>query len=419
MAYMSSQRFYDAVIFVEIKNGRWSNPINITPQLQSDGDQYVTSLSLDGTTMYLSKTGVDDADIMVSYYQSNRWTRSENIGKPVNSKYFESHASISPDGKTLYFLSNRKGSIGQMDIFKSVLNENGKWSEPENLGTRINTILNEDTPVIGKDGKTLYFSSQGHSNIGGYDIFTSTLNDDGTWSEPVAMPYPLNTTDDNLFFQPGIESNTGYMARIEKDGLGGSDIYMIRLSEEPMIAEEMTEPVEEIAEAPDTTKFTEEVVEEVVEEVIEIEEPIKEQPVTTAKYHIKPIFFDFDSWTITDISKSKLDEIKTLMDNFTEFNLKVMGHTDSKGPDSYNQYLSEQRARSVFNYLVANGVDKSRLSITGYGEKQPAALNTTADGKDSVKGRQLNRRVEFKISVKPSDMIIIDPIAVPDELKIK
>ena len=415
IAFMSAQRFYDAVIFVEVNNGRWSNPINITPQIQSDGDQYVTSLSADGKTMFLIRSNIEDADIMVSTYESRRWTRSQNIGKPINTKYFESHASISPDGKKLYFVSNRKESIGGMDIFVSDLDENGKWSEPSNLGKSINTNLNEDSPIIGNNGKTLFFSSQGHSSIGGYDIFKSTLKEDGTWSEPVSLPYPLNTADDNLFYYPLNEEFEGYMARIEPDGMGGEDIYKIYLSEEPF-----EEVVAEVTD-PDTT--TTEELAEVTEDVIDQEEEvIADEPeviIPSAKYYIKPIFFAFDSYVIDDISKRKLKDIKTLMDNYKELNLKVLGHTDSKGPDAYNQYLSEQRCKAVFKYLINEGVDEKRLELIGYGESKPAAMNETPDGKDSVKGRQLNRRVEFKISVNHEDMIIVEPVPVPENLKIK
>jgi outer membrane protein OmpA-like peptidoglycan-associated protein len=424
VAFMSAQRFYDAVIFVEVNNGRWSNPINITPQIQSDGDQYVTSLSADGNTMYLIRSNIEDADIMVSTYESRRWTKSENLGKPINTKYFESHASIAPDGKSLYFVSNRKESTGGMDIFVSELGENGDWSEPKNLGSSINTILNEDSPVVGKDGKTLYFSSQGHSSIGGYDIFKSTINDDGTWSEAIALPYPLNTTDDDLFFTPLEDGFEGYMARIEPDGLGGQDIYKVMLSEEPfeeVVAEVVEEVVEEISPVSPDTVMEEEITdaEEPVEELTEtvVEEP--EEIVPTAKYYIKPIFFAFDSYVIDEISKTKLKEIKSLMDTYKELNLKVLGHTDSKGPDAYNQYLSEQRCKAVFKYLINEGVDENRLELVGYGESKPAAMNETPDGKDSVKGRQLNRRVEFKISVKHEDMIIVEPVPVPENLKIK
>ncbi len=236
MAFMSSRKFYDAVYFVRKLNNQWTNPVNITPQLQSDGDQYVCSLSHDGKQMFLVKITNFDSDIMVSDFDQMTWSKSRNIGKPVNSKFFESHASLSPDGKELYFTSNRTGGFGEMDIYVSKKTPTGEWGEPANLGKTINTEFNEDSPFLSQDGKRLYFSSQGHNTIGGYDIFYSNLNDDGSWSEPVPEPYPLNTTDDDLFYYP-ISNDEGYLTRYEPDGFGSGDIYDVRISTEAPTAE--------------------------------------------------------------------------------------------------------------------------------------------------------------------------------------
>ena len=183
-------------------NNRWSNPVNLTPQVGSDGDAYPTSISRDGTTIYLVRSSDFDADIYISHFEHETWSKMKKLDKPVNSKYYETHASISPDGKTLYFTSNRKDGLGGMDIYYSTLDKKGKWSDPVNLGPVINTPYNEETPFICDDGITLYFSSQGHEGMGGFDIFKSQKQSDGNWSEPVNIGYPLNTTDDNLFFYP-------------------------------------------------------------------------------------------------------------------------------------------------------------------------------------------------------------------------
>ena len=134
MAFMSERKFYDAVYFVRKLNGRWTNPVNITPQIQSDGDQFVCSLSPNGKQMFLVKISNFDSDIMVSDYSGMTWSKSINIGKPVNSKFFESHASLSPDGTKLYFTSNRTGGYGEMDIYVSGKTPSGEWGEPVNLG---------------------------------------------------------------------------------------------------------------------------------------------------------------------------------------------------------------------------------------------------------------------------------------------
>lgn len=432
IAYMSEQRFYDAIFYMEIVNRRFTNPNNITPQIQSDGDQYVTALSYDGTKMLLTKISSFDADIMISNYEARRWSKSENIGKPINSKFFESHASFSPDGKTLFFTSNRKESLGGMDIFYSELNEKGEWSEPRNLGSTINTSLNEDTPFMCRDGKALFFSSQGHETIGGYDIFYSLKDDEGNWTKPEPLPYPLNTTDDDLFFFPTCQEGegiSGYMTLIEPDGLGSGDIYRVNLETPKLVAEEeMEEEVkEQIPEPEEVIEVVEpplvpdvEEIEQAEEMVEEVEEVVAEEPVEEMRmYKVKPIFFRFDSYELSSNATEKLDEIAKVMTEFQQIKLEIQGHTDAMGPEVYNQYLSEKRAESVKNYLVSKGVEESRLTTIGLSENQPTAINTNPDGSDNFRGRKLNRRVEFELDPGILEQVEIEAVEVPDNLKIK
>ncbi|MBE0653349.1 MAG: OmpA family protein [Bacteroidales bacterium] len=416
MAYMSEQRFYDAAFYVAIENGRFTTPINITPQIESDGDQYVTGLNSDGTKMLLTKISAFDADIMISNYEARRWQKSQNIGKPINSKFFESHACFSPDENTIYFTSNRKESLGGMDIFYSQKGPDGKWSEPVNAGETINTPLNEESPFMCSDGKTLYFSSQGHSTSGGYDIFVTQLQEDGSWTEPEALPYPFNTTDDDIFFYPLCDHNAGYMTRFEPDGFGSGDIYKVGM----VTLEEMAE--ETLEEAIEETEAAEEVTETVPEGFI-LEEteilPVEEQTrLPERAYRIKPVFFEFDSYALSQMAMDRLDEIAEVMNTFQEIKIEIQGHTDSKGPDSYNQILSERRAGAVRKYLLEKGIDPNRLTAKGYSESVPVAINQNPDGTDSFKGRKLNRRVEFKIDPGIQDYLEIEPVEVPDDLKL-
>jgi outer membrane protein OmpA-like peptidoglycan-associated protein len=435
MAYMSEQRFYDAIYYMEIVNGRFTNPNNITPQIESDGDQYVTALSYDGTKMLLTKVSSFDADIMVSNYEARRWSKSENLGKPVNSKFFESHASFSPDGKTIFFASNRKESLGGMDIFYSELNEDGEWSEPKNLGPTVNTALNEDTPFMCRDGIALFFSSQGHETIGGYDIFYTVKDDQGNWTKPQSLPYPLNTTDDDLFFFPTCiagEGISGYMTLIEPEGLGSGDIYRVSLeTPELAVEEEPEEPVIEVVEeeiAEEVIEVTEPALEpevEKIEEAAEIVEKAEEVLAEETKqeemrmYKVKPIFFRFDSYELSSNAIEKLDEIAEVMKSYEQIKLEIQGHTDAMGPDVYNQYLSEKRAESVKNYLVSKGVSESRLTTIGLSESLPAAINSNPDGSDNFLGRKLNRRVEFELDPGIMDEVEVEPVDVPENLKIK
>jgi hypothetical protein len=173
IAYMTKQRFYDAVMISHKVKGKWTEPDNITPSIQSDGNQYVCSLSPDGKTLFLSKEDNFNSDIYTSQFDGTTWSVSKPLGKEINTKFWESHASITADGKYLYFSSNRKTlSKGGTDIFVSKM-VGGLWQPAENLGGVINTEWNEDAPFISPDGNTLYFSSQGHEGYGGYDIYYS------------------------------------------------------------------------------------------------------------------------------------------------------------------------------------------------------------------------------------------------------
>ncbi len=216
MVYVVRQKFYDAIFYTQRANDQWNQPRNITTELRSDGNQYPVYISPDGKTILLSYIFGDNSDIYISQFQNKRWSSSVPLSKTINTKYWESHACMTADGNMLYFTSNRPGTIGGIDIFVSELLPNNQWSEPINLGQPINTSLNEETPFISPTGDTLYFSSQGHESIGGFDIFYSIKNEDGTWSDPINMGFPINTTDDDLFYFP-ISKTKGYQARYIPD----------------------------------------------------------------------------------------------------------------------------------------------------------------------------------------------------------
>ena len=414
MAYMTAQKFYDAVFFVKKVNGTWTNPINITPQIESDGNQYVSSLSFDGTKLFLVRIDNFDGDILISDYSMGRWNPSRSIGKTINTKYFESHASLSPDGKTLFFTSNRIGGLGGMDIYTSAIAENGEWSEPVNIGSTINTPLNEESPFVSSDGKTLYFSSQGHSTIGGYDVFTSDLQNNKTWSVPKPLPYPLNTTDDDLFFFPDNQKNGGYITLYEEAGLGEGDIYYMKIipAEEALVADK---PVE-------TVGITEKPVENpVTTETLSVVEPVvvAEEKPTSLQYSIKPIFFGFDSFTLTDAAKEKLGDLTKAMQEYPLLSIEIRGYTDALGSFEYNQILSEKRAKAVTAYITSKGIDPSRLKIKGFSESENIAINAYADGKDALEGRKFNRRVEFHAIELGGALLIIEKVPVPEQLRVK
>ncbi len=227
LVYVSKMQFYDATFFSEKIDGEWQPPRNIIPELGVDGDVYPTSLSWDGNTMIIYRNDDFIGNLYVSSYENGRWTALEKLGDNINTKYWESHGSLSKDGKTLYFTSNRKGGFGGLDIYKSEKQENGIWGLPINLGPMINSRYNEDTPFITENGKLLYFSSYGHYNMGGYDVFYSAVDENGAWGEPINLGFPINTTDDDLFFYPVNNGDNAYFSKFMDGGLGRHDIYFL------------------------------------------------------------------------------------------------------------------------------------------------------------------------------------------------
>ena len=232
LIYNVKLQFYDALFYsVKEDNNEWSAPINIIPELGVDGDVYATSVSADGKELYIYRSDNYDGNIYVSHYFNNRWTPIKRLNENINTKYWESHASISADGTTLYFSSNRKGGYGGLDIFQSKRSDikTDDWQRAQNLGAQINTTYNEETPFITEDASTLYFSSYGHFNMGGYDIFYSNQLENDIWSAPLSMGYPINTADDDLFFVPVKNGGFAYVCRYYPENFGKTDIYKVEI----------------------------------------------------------------------------------------------------------------------------------------------------------------------------------------------
>lgn len=228
-AFTVALKFYNAVMFSRLINGKWTGPVNIIPDLQTDGDIFISCLSADGKLLFLSKDDNYNSDIFSSSFNGNNWSVAVKLNKNINTKYWESHGFISENGDQLIFASDRPGGFGGLDLYIS-RKVRGDWGPAVNLGPEINTQFNEDRPFLIKDGKTLFFSSQGHENIGGYDIFRTDLQSNGLWNNPKNLGYPINTPDDNIFFMPTGEGKTGYYSLFkDSGGFGKEDIYRITL----------------------------------------------------------------------------------------------------------------------------------------------------------------------------------------------
>jgi hypothetical protein len=177
-------------------------------------------------------------NLYFSRIEDGSWSRATKLEAPISTGYWESHGCLSRDGKVLYFTSNREGGYGGLDIYRAEQKPGGKWGEPVNLGPVINSPYNEQAPWISSDGRTLVFISFGHGKMGGYDIFYSRMQADGTWGEPVNPGYPVNTTRDDLYFQPldvgtsAFDNGSGAIVSIYRPGgIGGHDIYRLNLGQ--------------------------------------------------------------------------------------------------------------------------------------------------------------------------------------------
>ncbi|HKK40800.1 MAG TPA: tetratricopeptide repeat protein [Bacteroidales bacterium] len=227
IVFARSEAFYDAILYSTKVNGKWTGPINLNEILKFDRDLFPSSLSKDGHTLFLYSSADYDGTIYTSEFRDGSWQPMIKLNDNINTKYWESHATISHDNKLLYFTSNRKGTLGGLDIWVSKKDSTGDWGPASNLGPVINTQYNEESPFLTKDDKTLFFSSRGHYNMGGYDIFYSTRLENGEWSKPLNVGYPLNTTDDDVFFKPQNMGYEGYFAMQGDRGPGQDDIYRV------------------------------------------------------------------------------------------------------------------------------------------------------------------------------------------------
>jgi outer membrane protein OmpA-like peptidoglycan-associated protein/tetratricopeptide (TPR) repeat protein len=437
---------YDGLPFEDVyfsihKEGKWSAPENMGRPINTKTHDAIAGLSANGLTLYLYKD--DNAgDLYECKKRGTDWSRPRPM-KEINSSWADKSVTISADEQLLFFTSNRKGGIGGYDIYMSTREGDDKWSAPVNMGPAVNTEYDEEGVFFHPDGRTLYFSSKGHSSMGGYDVFKTILQADSTWSKPENLGYPINTTGDDIFFVLSASGLHGYYSSHRKGGVGKSDLYRISMpvamrikkNEEDSVAAPVnpltlvtgiiTDDEKNIVVAnlysdgssgkylvalPSGRNYGITVKKEgylfhsenfdikASEDYHEVQKDIALKKIAVgSKIVLRNIFFDFDSPSLTDASIGELKRLVKLLNDVPTLKIEISGHTDNKGSDAYNKKLSGERAASVVTYLVKNGIDASRLRSAGYGEERPMADNANPDGSDNPEGRQLNRRVEFEI----------------------
>ena len=236
MYFMNALKFYDAIMESIKENGRWSKADNITMKLKSDGDFYITDISEDGTKLLFYFYNIlTMGDIYESNFTDGEWSPITKLKGAINTEYNETHATISADGKTMYFTSNRPAGNGGLDIYSSTLNDSGEWIDPAHLCNSINTSKNEDTPFITNNGQVLYFASEGHFNMGEFDVFKALRLPDDRWSKPKNLGYPVNNTDVNLFYYPHNDGKSLFLTKYSRTGEGQQDILKFWNITEPML----------------------------------------------------------------------------------------------------------------------------------------------------------------------------------------
>lgn len=477
LVFTRKMKFYDAVLISQLKDGSWQEPSNITTQIGSDGEFYPTGLSSDGKKMLLTTYGSNSGqDIYESELVKDRWSKVRKLPAPVNTDYAEINAVYSPDGSSLYFASNRNGGFGGFDIYVCRKKADGSWDTPVNMGPGVNTKENEKLPRITPDGKKLIFSSQGHFNMGGYDLFYIDLPVNNAASKPYNVGYPINTVDNDLSFYPSA-SNEAYLARFMNGNTGETDIYQInytsfskyrdipvksKISTEgingdtdsiliSLIDKSLSDTIETFKTTPasgearfslypgnfallgekgdiksESTDFAVPV--DAQDGVIDIPLTLRfKQAVNIAAVNnskadslfISSITFEFDKYLIETTSSPLLDRIAEMLKKYPSVTLAITGYTDALGKAPYNKQLSQKRANAVKEYLVSQGVDKSRVKASGAGNSLYVAINTNSDGTDNPNGRQFNRRVEFEFLNLPAELVVVKKYSIPESLRIK
>jgi len=226
------KHFEDVYIsYKDFKTGKWFEPEVLTNISSVNSNQASISVSADGLQLFIYKDIKGNGEIYVAEYEDTTYGTPKDMGSSVNSTSWETHGTLSADGQTFYFVSDRDGGLGGRDIWKVVKLPNGQWSKASNLGIPINTPFDEESPFFHPDGKTLYFSSNGEASMGGFDIFFSQIDETGKWTTPLNLGYPLNTVDDDVFFTTNAQGDKGYYSSSKSGGFGEKDIYVVELKE--------------------------------------------------------------------------------------------------------------------------------------------------------------------------------------------
>jgi outer membrane protein OmpA-like peptidoglycan-associated protein/tetratricopeptide (TPR) repeat protein len=422
---------------------QWQKARPMEGNVNTEQNEGAQNISQDGQWLVFTgcnrRDGFGSCDIYISYLEKNGWSEAINLGSRINSDQWESQPCLSPDKRDLYFASRRHGGYGGADIYVSHLQENGKWSDPENLGPEVNTSGDEQCPFIHADNQTFYFTSNYWPGYGDDDLFYIRKGPGGSWSKPVNLGYPINTIDREGTLFIASNAKTAYYSSDRGDSKGGLDIYSFELREDvrpfktlwvkgQVFDKKTTKGLPSAVELIDLSGkqlITKVQTDEQGNYLITLpvgkdyafnvnrrgylfysdnyslsvaspdsiyQKNIPLQPIeVNASIVLRNIFFDVNKFVLNPQSQVELDKLVQLLAENPTVRIQISGHTDNTGKPADNLLLSNNRAKAVINYLVQKGIAAQRLTAKGFGETQPMAPNTTEEGKAQ------NRRTEAKV----------------------
>ena len=431
-----------------LQDGNWTAPTPIDSAITSEYNEGTCSVSADGRTLVFTscmrKDGFGSCDLYITRKTGDSWSTPKNIGRPINSSAWDSQPALSADGRTLYYVSNRKGSLGRRDIWVSYFDEDTGWSNPKNLGKGINTKEDDISPFIHVNGQTLYFASSGRTGFGGFDIYYADREESNGWGVPLNFGYPINTHNDELAMFISADGTQGFYSHETKQkNKLLSKLYQIDIPPEisvklrssfvsGIVYDSLTSiPVEasvqliNLNKSDVTNNATSDsqtgnylmVLTEGAAYALYVTAPgylfksyhfdLDKDNVgmhgvvanialnslkTGEKTTLNNVLFEHDSYTLTEKSKKALIfVVNYLLDN-PNLSIEIAGHTDDIGSKNYNHNLSKNRALAVYEYLINNGIERGRMFYQGYGSSLPIDFNSTEAG------RVNNRRIEFIVS---------------------
>jgi outer membrane protein OmpA-like peptidoglycan-associated protein len=425
-------------------NNGWSVAKNLGYPINTSDNEGAQTLSGDGRLMVFTacnrNDGLGRCDLYWSIRRGDKWSIPQNMGKPINTAYRETQPSITPDGRTLYFASDRPGGKGNHDIWVSYKDSADHWTVPENLGDSINSPGTEMSPFIHPDNQSLYFSSDGLIGLGGYDIFVSRRKKDGKWGKAVNLGYPINTNRDEIGLIVNARGDKAYFAsNIDKSQ--GKDIFSFDMpvQNRPSMTTYMKGRVLdavnnsllrarfELVDLENGKDFYKSYSDSLTGEFVvsipvdhnymlnvsrkgylfysenfslkgvfyqnaPLLKDIPLQPIEIGKSIVlKNVFYETDSYALKKESEIELNKVVQFLKVNPGIRIEISGYTDNVGETAYNQVLSENRAKTVANYLITASVNAQRIVSKGYGTGNPVTSN------DTEEGRAQNRRTELKI----------------------